>query len=142
MRRCSREDDNLRCFNGPRGQLFERAALGALDEFIDRDAPCVHATAAHADVGLERRDGLQHAVQVVVAIGDGLPLLGARRGIAHEEDAHGLALALGDGAGEPKAVVAPFGAVRGVVENEKGVHEPYPAVGSGLQGTKGKGLSR
>jgi hypothetical protein len=59
---------------------------------------------------------------------------GARRGIAHEEDLHLGPLLLRHRVRQAKSVVAAFGAVRRVVQDEQELHELCAFSGSGTGG--------
>src|SRR3970282_518860 len=117
-RRGSEPQDSVRP-QGPIGELFERASLGAVREFRVGDAACVHARAAHAGVPSVPPDVSQHDFRVVVPLRHLLPFFRAARGISHQEDPHLLALALGQCAGEAKSVVAALGAIGRIVEDEQ-----------------------
>ena len=84
-----------------------------------RDASRIHARAADTNLAAASPDASQHHLGVVVALRDFLILLRAARGIPHEEHFHFFAVALGQGTGEPKRVVAAFGAVWWVIQNEE-----------------------
>src|SRR5512143_1135354 len=85
----------------PISQLLQRTAPRAFEELCLLDASGVHAAAAHADGGLVENHHLEHAIDVVVALGDGLPRFGAGGCVAHQEDAHFFAFPFHKRAGEP-----------------------------------------
>ena len=87
------------------------------------DAAGVHAGAAQADDGAVSGGGGEHAVEVVVAVGELLAGDGAADGIAEAEDADFDLVAFGEVAGESQPVVGALVAVGGALEDDQDVHD-------------------
>src|SRR5512134_2436055 len=99
-----------------------RRSAGAVEELRIVDRAGVHAGAAACHLGAVPDRGAEHAIEPVVAVGYGLPLEGTAHGVAQQEDPNAFFLVLGQGPGEPNAVVGVLRSVGRSVEYEEGLH--------------------
>ena len=100
--------------------FVHRAARSALHDLVVVHPACVHAGAAEQNASPADENALQHAFDVVIAIGCLLAPATADHCIAQQEDGHfGFGILLEQHMGEPEGIVASFSAIGRVIENEE-----------------------
>src|SRR5579864_3121168 len=86
-------------------------------------AACLHARAAQQNLSLADDHSLEHALDIVVAVGGLLACFCRNHGIGHQEHGDGgCGFVLDERERQAQAIVAPLGAVGWVIQDEQDLH--------------------